>query len=760
MHQPSCRHYAVQRNVTTTIGARGRLKLGKFLSGLVELSFCCSTGAGGLAIGPTLRWTNVVPEDRCRVIGEFKKLSDWLDMRRESEAIAERLKSLRMTLRRLYSEKKASPNDVDTGGLNHLQKFVKYIVCLLDYEFMTAELVSSTTDIILDYLEIGLRCDEPDTRMGPHKHWRSFVAKEVSTTLATSLIMLVPYGGKVAVESTRIVNCVAKASDPVLEDVAKMMAYADSGLVFQHALDNGIGIDITPVARAILSRSLEDLEYQIQLSPKSVLKKTFGLTTLHLAVDWPQGLAKLIMTDARLFIDEPADLAPRGWDYLVWPFSYASVKHCAASLDILLSAGCDLFPGDDPGEPLSVALRATSADCAKVIATHLARRRADLFTIAKAHLAIIRQYVSRPQHNSTDNIPSAGVVKALESPESSGSALELDAIAVAVCLILDDAKVPYPKELRVPPILKDGVYQLPLLPPNFFPIFEACGFQGYNHRDSEGLTPIMSMVRWLHPVWTVTVPDDNSAVIPWMIKHNCLDMQPEDPLRLGLNTHVTGWHYLAMFTSQASREYTKSGEECVSKADPELLEHIQTAAEDRDICSCWCNVNGLGCSPFSIQCKTYLNGALPVCRNRFRHYIFRHGKYKQGESPSSQQTITIPRWQLEFLRLLTFEALEMTHTCCKATSNKTTFLLEIILDCEPEIVRRIRGEPSEQDRARQLDALMTEFIGQLEATDMSALAFEQFIFGYWASRIAGLYAVSGEVVREMNQVLHNVKTRK
>lgn len=122
MHDPSCRFHAIQRQVTTTIDARGRLSLGRFLSGLVEVNFHCSTGAGAFSISRTLRWFNIVPDFDSQVFLEFARLADWYFLRQpSSKAVADRLMSLRMRLHRLYSERKASPNDVDTDGMNHLQ---------------------------------------------------------------------------------------------------------------------------------------------------------------------------------------------------------------------------------------------------------------------------------------------------------------------------------------------------------------------------------------------------------------------------------------------------------------------------------------------------------------------------------------------------------------------------------------------------------------------------------------------------------------
>lgn len=124
--------------------------------------------------------------------------------------------------------------------------FVEIILLGLHHESITAEVVSSAMDIFQDYLELGLMC--PDlSRMGGTFCPMSFLVQRLpiqasgANTLTRSLGLLVRYEGHMVVESVGIVACVAKASEPVVEEVVRMMALTDPGLIFSHALGNGIG---------------------------------------------------------------------------------------------------------------------------------------------------------------------------------------------------------------------------------------------------------------------------------------------------------------------------------------------------------------------------------------------------------------------------------------------------------------------------------------------------------------------------------------
>ncbi|KAF4461607.1 hypothetical protein FALBO_11589, partial [Fusarium albosuccineum] len=140
---------------------------------------------------------------------------------------------------------------------------------------------------------------------------------------------------------------------------------------------------------------------------------------------------------------------------------------------------------------------------------------------------------------------------------------------------------------------------------------------------------------------------------------------------------------------------------------------------------------------------------------------------------------------LEMVRLLTFETLEMTHTCCvlKNTSRERLLAhykpaqhllqnendpfdssmkwssLQLIMNRDLEETARIRCDQLEQDKAGQLHSLMEEFTPVVHAVYSSRGTFVPFLWGYWRQRISELFAVDKDMLGEMKQSLNNVETR-
>ncbi|GAW16766.1 hypothetical protein ANO14919_062030 [Xylariales sp. No.14919] len=297
----------------------------------------------------------------------------------------------------LYKNGQASINDVNERSNNHLQCFVGVLVESLDHKLLTHEVVDVAISMIRFYIETGLTCEERDATLYGFGLGRMVGYMDTFTTLAKSTILLLPSGSKTTDQSPRLVSYIASASDPVVEDVIKMIPYADPGHFFTQIIDHETCVEkISPVAKAILIRSLTDLESAIRLSPESLLERTQGLTVLHLSIGWPPGLSFLLGTNANLLLDTPDDIykTTPGRLSLAWPFSYAAASHCVESLDLLLQAGCSLYPkdperGNETGA-LSYALEVTSTERAEVFARHMARRRRELFALARSNIVRIQ----------------------------------------------------------------------------------------------------------------------------------------------------------------------------------------------------------------------------------------------------------------------------------------------------------------------------------------------------------------------------------
>ncbi|KAL1867483.1 hypothetical protein Daus18300_006327 [Diaporthe australafricana] len=791
---------------TSAVGAHMRLRLGSFLSCLVEANFWCSTGAGASSFGRSVRWKNIVHSRQSPVSQAIYELGYWLEeWERDAAEVVDRLEKMQKDVLALYQKGEASINDINEEGKNHLQYFVRLLIRLRVYELLTSEVVSVVMPMVQLYVEMGLTCDERDrffiyTSINHSPDSLPFVI--TSTTLAGSAQLLLPYDGRVIDANVKLVSLIARASDPLIDDVTGVMPYVDPGLFFTQVLDYETCLgNIPPLVRAILVRSLDDLKSAIRLSPKSLLAKTHGLTVLHLSIGWPPGLSLLLDTDARLLLDTPDNNLVDGFPHLSWPFTYAAARGCAQSLDLVLQAGCDLNPPNPYSnlmfQALSRALETTSATCVEVFVRHMARRRGDFFALASSNLDKIIVHLSGQGHAARKAVLTA--IGRLPDQEPAGfntgelvPQISEQSVCDVLTLCFELANIPIPRSLRH---IALNIYHLLMLPLAFFPIFERHGFAGYNEADQHGLRPVMNVLRN-----TVNFPGAVFAkvvldVLPWLIEHGCLDARPVhmekqlQPNSKVTKIHIgaTGWHYISMKMVTATWPWFQDWpSSTISVASTNLLATIAEgeASCHRDGCVCWCTLplaNGRvgeqqsrgGCSPFSFMCKLYLEGEHPgrARRHNFCHHLFRHKR--NGDTSVSDTcstlddagnlaaTTPVPTWQLEVLRLLTFEALEMTHTCCRTGPLHNPYDRAIFSHPDPEEARqRLSADPAEADKAPLLEKLMAEFTEQLERKACTPQDLEHFIFGSWRARITGLYNVNDQELKAIEGFLGGrVRTR-
>lgn len=83
----------------------------------------------------------------------------------------------------------------------------------------------------------GLTCDEQD----PHSDYTydedfSLKSFQTSTTLGKSALILARYAGRAPETAVELVASIAQASDPVLEDVIRIIPYTDSSRFLTHVL--------------------------------------------------------------------------------------------------------------------------------------------------------------------------------------------------------------------------------------------------------------------------------------------------------------------------------------------------------------------------------------------------------------------------------------------------------------------------------------------------------------------------------------------
>lgn len=694
----------------------------------------------------------------------------------------------------------------------------------------TRELVEAAKSMIDFYVrdKRGLNCDEPDLHFaatGLYTKSGLMPSLQTSTTLAKSTDLLVRYGATAAEAAIELMASIARASEPVFEDVIRMIPYTGAGTFLTRVLDYESGRslstfepfcgemidtkehdkisvmdDVSPIAKAIIARSYERLKRAAEDCPHLLLQKTFGLTVLHLSIGWPEGLRYLLQTQARSEIDTPDDISitDMGRFALAWPFTYAAAQQCSQSLELLLDAGCNLYPEDPQTgtqtQALSCAFEATSMQCARAFASRMARRKEELFALARSRLDEIRVHISFFEEEERQAILAAIEHGGDISPErldngATERRMPEQLLGLIVFKCLQRAKVPVHDWLKPCEFVDHGIYQLPGVPLEFFPIFEEYGFMGYNEPNTHGLRPIMDEVRSAYSL-SLTPHEGIWDMLPWLVKHQCLDLKPTDATdkphegEVLLNEHVTGWHYLALkiVTCTWGWQGLFDGGRSGLRVATELVATIaegDDATRYRDNCMCLCNHPSIssrtgqwneveplnGCSPFSVLSRNYFEDGFTGYSHphNFRHCVFQHGRNSKLEynchAPSDGQTSAatrVPTWQLELLRLLTFEALEMAHTCCVAEPLRPSDMQHGIFHRSNDLERELqqqRAGAAEESRGRQLHELMIEFEEQLGRGNGSARDLEKFIFGPWQTRVAALYDADDKQVKSIEQFL-------
>ncbi|KAH6958702.1 hypothetical protein DER45DRAFT_613212 [Fusarium avenaceum] len=330
-----------------------------------------------------------------------------------------------------------------------------------------------------------------------------------------------------------------------------------------------------------------------------------------------------------------------------------------------------------------------------------------------------------------------------------------------------------------------------------FQVFFDSGFDQQAIRNELGLPPMFISRSYAYRSYSLRSTKlkrlEIEKYLPWLTDHGFMAQTPSDSLNLGLNIHATGAHFVAAQAGSYLQVLVNEPgcvEDCHWLQSARDLFCFLAEVPDRDECSCWCHTDGEGCSPIQLLYRTR---AHDESRALFNMVIMRHeyweytclntiwlesnlfkipsdleiGK-KGGPKPPDSQPLA---QALEFIRLLTFEALEMRHTCCmyRELENPGTKLgkgpplcydehhIKFILNCSPGTADAIRDDSYEQTSARLLDTLMTEFEICLRQ-DYHGKTVSDFISGYWQHRIQKLYAVREEEIEKMEQILGKVQT--
>ena len=415
------------------------------------------------------------------------------------------------------------------------------------------------------------------------------------------------------------------------------------------------------------------------------------MTVLHFSSRWPTGLAILLSTDATSLINHTCVLPTSsiGWSAL----DFAIEFKCEESVRILLDSGCVWNKVSTPGS--------SSIACFRLVAEKLAARRRGLFELAEGVLT--------PQELSV-------VCPAMELADS---------MAAAIVGCLRGAGIDVPGDLDVPDDY-EGIYFSGNLNFAHWPLFLEAGFHDICRRNTSGLTAVQVVGVDIYPFmdWYFRGPGRESVPTALELRKHLrevLDRTPSDPLELGTNTSATGRHLVAL----------RLLSQCPGQTEHPLLEDL-LQSPSTDLCKCPCS--SMGCLPL----HTYLKALLGS------RYIHRRNETSALSYPADIWNYIPDEMAPELLRFITFEALEMTHTCCSCDASSHPHAVPRCENCGlgyfPGNAEEIHDE--EEELIGRLDSLCMEFKArfaeskeELPDERFPKERFPKFIWGYWRARM-------------------------
>ena len=453
---------------------------------------------------------------------------------------------------------------------------------------------------------------------------------------------------------------------------------------------------LPPLVIAILRESEEDVHSNLTKHPHLVQQRTYGMTVLHWSCRWPTGLSILLATDAARLINEGCE------DVFLRE---------STAVDLALHFGCDnavalLFEAGCCWNSFNISLSTVgySSSCVQIVARQVADRRRRLMLLAEETL-------TESQLSTVDR--RAGV---------------LDSNAAAITRLLQDAGIDVPTPLAVPDSYLT-IYQSAKLDVLYFPIFFDHGFHDVLHRTGKHLLPIEVANLGVFAFNTQII--DEGFIVPnlfqWLETHKFLDLAPADLLPMRTNASATGRHVLA--ARFINESFSLGG--LRYSYDSEVQVMVRTAYLDIYSClsvdNCKCACSRRGCLPLKVGLKHATISNMWWTTN----FLFDNLQGAFLLEAAKGEVVG------ELLRFLTFEALEMTHTCCISTHKHP---LESHSPCLSRVpyLREYEGNieeiwEEEEELHLRLENLVLEFDNQLSK---SGEDLADFLRGTWRKRMA------------------------
>ncbi|KAM0804469.1 hypothetical protein BDR22DRAFT_960096 [Usnea florida] len=664
----------------------------KFLARAVEASLSLTRGAGGIALSPNLQLRCVVPYNSPAFTLMREPYPD--DMTFDDTKIAA---SQRMQiLRQMFQEGRASPYDVCMDGNTLLHYAVTAVTTYTSSTFSNAEdRLNFNAHLVGQMHLLGVPVNDVNNRGETVMHGIiTYLDSEYRETIKQSLSLCV----------TEIMDLGAEFPSFEQSPLNPTWIALYLGHLMTKINDIAEGLGCNNISLAIIRKSEADLRQALKVSPSSIDETNgIGQTALHLAVEWPRGMNLLLQAGADAECRDYCNSTPLLYAIdmsLVEPIRILALADCSLLDDWF--AGLSLKNGKLPLER-AVAIeigahvdrRQTSAAemVVNLLVDMIVDRRQRLYDLAKSALPVTDS--DRLCHET--HLPD-------ESASQLYSALERHGTAVPLALAPGEDGGTLFHQIKHSSRVAERLWK--------------AGFRSIDGRDPLGRTPLMSS-----PSYDVQSPHIITQYLEyaaWLVEKGA-DLYAKQDLTwyYELYRHesqllsVTALHFVSYYLGSSWKWVSWNRlrnwlEENCSVSSKEMLQRI-LMDNDSDACLCACSVGG--CTTFTVLAKSYM------------------GNRSKGPSLVDLWPIVTnfcgPSKIPEFLRIMTFEELDMTHTCCFKNIRgwywKTKDKAEI---------DEIRDEEAED--LQKLEELLEEF--EAKRTELD-IPFDDFITEYWQPRM-------------------------
>ena len=529
------------------------------------------------------------------------------------------ISSLTRSVRRLLKEGAVSPYEVDENGrtLLHNALLCSYKGCALDEVPAFRELVHTLLDSGVAINEVDLAGETAFDYLVAE--WDFF---DPNHSQRESVCRLVANNGA-EISDVLLRRSSVNGLELILElqNVAMLEPWQDA-------------TECGPLSLAVLRKCEQDVIRILRATPSSINElNRRNQNPLHLACCWPRGIQLLLDTGAYLVhqVDTCGQI----------PITYSIGFYCVDAIELLIKAGSAFsspgWDGVDSEEILQVLYWKDPIPL--FLLSTLQERRRKLFELAKLTLP-------------------AEVWADLDVPTDR----LLDDRAAEIQRVLIDAGIEIPESISVPQrrgTVYNGVIQSAKQADQLWD----AGFRDIDSPNKHGYTPIMDTGR-----------STGLEYAQWLLNHGA-DLHGEfsyvQHMLCDKGTPVAGFtklHYVAQSLGRTGMLFIKPkllpGPWVVSNEPIITFEELLVKNGCHDDCYCACSSGG--CAPFTILLKTIqkerdLHAEASSTPAESRRLLL-----QQLESPGHPASSALMRSMIseKVIRFETFEALQLSHTCC------------------------------------------------------------------------------------------------